>query len=181
MKCLSLWQPWASLLVTGHKCVETRSWPISHRGPLLIHAAKKWNGKLAELCLSPPFRDCLAEFGVPGKRHDWVQADLDAKRAGWGMGFGAILGRVDVVDCVPTHSVAIKGKPEDAPGFFEGWLDGVLARHLVINATEQAFGDYTPGRFAIICTNPVRFEKPIPRRGFQGLFEVPDELLKDVA
>lgn len=42
MKAISLWQPWASAIALGNKCVETRSWSTSHRGPLLIHAAKRW-------------------------------------------------------------------------------------------------------------------------------------------
>jgi hypothetical protein len=39
-KALSLWQPWASLIVLGHKDKETRSWPTSYRGRLWIHATK---------------------------------------------------------------------------------------------------------------------------------------------
>ena len=27
MKVLSIWQPWASLIVHGHKSIETRGWP----------------------------------------------------------------------------------------------------------------------------------------------------------
>jgi len=39
--CLSMWQPWASLLVYGIKIVEGRNWPTSHRGRLWIAAAAK--------------------------------------------------------------------------------------------------------------------------------------------
>jgi hypothetical protein len=42
MKALSLWQPWASLVSLGAKTLETRSWSTGYRGPLLIHAAKRW-------------------------------------------------------------------------------------------------------------------------------------------
>jgi hypothetical protein len=38
---ISLHQPWASLIASGHKCFETRSWPTKYRGPIAIHAAKK--------------------------------------------------------------------------------------------------------------------------------------------
>lgn len=41
MKAISLWQPWASLMVSGLKKIETRSWATNYRGPLLIHAALK--------------------------------------------------------------------------------------------------------------------------------------------
>lgn len=39
MKCLSIRQPWASLIVAGSKDVENRTWPTKYRGPVLIHAA----------------------------------------------------------------------------------------------------------------------------------------------
>ena len=41
MKAISLWQPWASAMASGAKKNETRSWPISHRGDLLICSAKR--------------------------------------------------------------------------------------------------------------------------------------------
>lgn len=40
--CLSLWQPWASAMALGLKRIETRSWERRYRGPILIHAAKRW-------------------------------------------------------------------------------------------------------------------------------------------
>lgn len=45
MSCISLWQPWASLVAGGFKEYETRSWkpPASVIGKLLaIHASKRW-------------------------------------------------------------------------------------------------------------------------------------------
>jgi hypothetical protein len=38
---LSVWQPWAYLLVTGIKDVENRSWATKHRRRLWIHASKR--------------------------------------------------------------------------------------------------------------------------------------------
>ena len=32
MKALTIWQPWASLLVSGQKKYETRSWATAYRG-----------------------------------------------------------------------------------------------------------------------------------------------------
>jgi hypothetical protein len=31
MKCITLWQPWASLILWGEKKIETRSWATQHR------------------------------------------------------------------------------------------------------------------------------------------------------
>lgn len=41
IKALSLWQPWASLIVWGAKEYETRDWPTNYRGKLAIHATKR--------------------------------------------------------------------------------------------------------------------------------------------
>ena len=40
MKSLSVKQPWASLLLTGEKLVECRTWQTSYRGELLICSSK---------------------------------------------------------------------------------------------------------------------------------------------
>ena len=40
-QCLSMHQPWASLVVLGFKRVEGRQWTTDHRGPLWIHAASR--------------------------------------------------------------------------------------------------------------------------------------------
>ena len=41
MKCLSLKQPYADLLVSGKKTIELRTWNTKFRGGFLIHASKK--------------------------------------------------------------------------------------------------------------------------------------------
>jgi len=38
---LSIMQPWAWLIVNGHKNIENRDWPTKFRGPIAIHAGKK--------------------------------------------------------------------------------------------------------------------------------------------
>lgn len=45
MKALSILQPWASLVVLGHKRIETRSRDTKYRGPLLIHASAKYSSR----------------------------------------------------------------------------------------------------------------------------------------
>ncbi|POR52810.1 ASCH domain-containing protein [Paraburkholderia eburnea] len=40
MKALSIRQPWAWLIVNGHKDIENRTWPTRFRGRVLIHAGK---------------------------------------------------------------------------------------------------------------------------------------------
>ncbi|AWV19744.1 hypothetical protein A3862_27255 [Methylobacterium sp. XJLW] len=41
MKALSIMQPWAWLIVNGHKDIENRDWRCHRRGHVLIHAGKK--------------------------------------------------------------------------------------------------------------------------------------------
>jgi len=43
MKALSLKQPWAELVVSGKKTIETRKWNTKFRGEFLIHASKNTN------------------------------------------------------------------------------------------------------------------------------------------
>lgn len=38
MKCLTIKQPWASLIINGYKEYEFRSWKTNYRGKILIHA-----------------------------------------------------------------------------------------------------------------------------------------------
>ena len=40
MKALTISQPYASLIVDGHKPFENRTWECLYRGPLAIHAGK---------------------------------------------------------------------------------------------------------------------------------------------
>lgn len=42
MKALTIHEPWASLIAVGAKRVETRDWPTRYRGPLAIHAGRRW-------------------------------------------------------------------------------------------------------------------------------------------
>src|SRR5262245_2237350 len=63
IKCLSLWQPWATLLIHGKKRYETRSWKTAHTGRILIHAARAMTPDLADLAEQEPFRTALRECG----------------------------------------------------------------------------------------------------------------------
>ena len=41
MKCLSVSQPYADLIIQGKKTIELRSWNTTFRGEFLVHAPKK--------------------------------------------------------------------------------------------------------------------------------------------
>jgi hypothetical protein len=82
MKAISLWQPWASAWMTTLKEFETRSWYTAHRGPLLIHAAKKRDGDVRAALMNEELVQDLNHAGL-----------LNA------LPFGALIGIVDVIGC----------------------------------------------------------------------------------
>jgi hypothetical protein len=84
MKCISLIQPWATLVILGVKGQETRTWGTLYRGELAIHAAKKFPEVARRLCQEEPFRSILRRSGF--------MSGCDLPR-------GAILGTVQLADC----------------------------------------------------------------------------------
>ena len=62
MFALSLLQPWASLVILGHKKIETRNWSTAYRGRLWIHASK---GKAAKEITLKFQRENLLPLNIP--------------------------------------------------------------------------------------------------------------------
>lgn len=85
MKCLSLWNPWATAIAVGTKTIETRSWSTSYRGPLAIHAAQKY----------PPV---AAEFAAVERALGRLPARMPS---------GAILVVCELVDVRPAFHIPI--------------------------------------------------------------------------
>jgi activating signal cointegrator 1 len=97
MKALSLYQPWATLVVAGRKRCETRTWQTSHRGLLAIHAARLFPRQLRELCRREPIQRLLAEAGFNDV------AELPR---------GVLLGTVQVRGCVRTEEMDVDALSE---------------------------------------------------------------------
>lgn len=87
MKALSIRQPWAWLIVQGHKDVENRCWPTTFRGRILVHAG-------AHLT-KPDYQACVLFIAGIGPR-DWRLPAYDVLKAQC----GGIVGEVTIVDCV---------------------------------------------------------------------------------
>ena len=83
MKTLTVRQPWAWAIIHGSKRIENRSRPTKYRGPLLIHAGQT----------RAEFKDSDYSQLMPGLP---PVDDLP---------FGAIIGVVDVIDCLPVEDV----------------------------------------------------------------------------
>jgi len=62
LEAITLWEPWATLVAYGYKQYETRSWQTQHRGPLLIHAARR--PPMAADLSPAPIRQALDEIGI---------------------------------------------------------------------------------------------------------------------
>ncbi|OUN01378.1 MAG: hypothetical protein BAA04_07105 [Firmicutes bacterium ZCTH02-B6] len=111
MRGLTVLQPWATLIAIGAKRIETRSWPTSYRGPVLIHA---------------------------GKSREYLHVAVFAGWAGplWGrfpkpeqLPLGAVVAVADLVDCVQMTEAYIAKVPMDERRFGY-YLPGRYAWHL---------------------------------------------------
>ena len=56
IKGLTLTQPWATLVASGAKKIETRSWNTKHRGWLAIHTARLFPRECRELYDDEPVK-----------------------------------------------------------------------------------------------------------------------------
>ncbi len=130
VKALSVRQPWAELILAGRKRYELRTWRLSFRGQLWIHASS---------CAD---------------RGDISRSGLDSRT----LTRGAVVGSVEVIDCLPLTSEIIRELVESL-GYF---------------------GDWQPGLFAWALRNPRRLPIPVPLPGRLGLFDVPELLAGQV-
>lgn len=62
IKCVTLYQPWATFVALGAKRYETRHWHHDYTGPIAIHAAKTQEQMV--LCYEEPFRSILEDLGI---------------------------------------------------------------------------------------------------------------------
>ncbi|MNV64643.1 ASCH domain protein [compost metagenome] len=123
MKALSIRQPWAWLIVNGHKDVENRTWSTTHRGEFLVHASKGMTAREYEEArrflatdprlqhlveILPPAGE-LERGGIVGSAH-LVETDVQL-RSPWYMGYIGFVLR----DAKPLPFRPLKG----ALGFFD--------------------------------------------------------------
>lgn len=85
MKALSIKQPWASLIAHGIKDIENRTWKTNFRGKIFIHASAKSVGVPIEL---------LNEDQIRALQHGFCEFRYPKS---------AIIGEVDIIDCIINH------------------------------------------------------------------------------
>jgi hypothetical protein len=123
MKCLTIQQPYADLIVHGAKDIENRSWSTRYRGPLAIHA-----GLTVDRDMLRELRRACREQGIP---------------------------------CPPAHTGAIVGIVD------------------LVDIVTESDSEWFTGPYGWVLTNPRVAEKPLPYRGRIGLYDVPDELVRE--
>lgn len=129
LRALSIMQPWAWLIVNGHKHIENRSWPTKVRGLVAIHAGKSIDG---DAC----FDLAVGDHPVTGAEYEFLNIP-DRYQT------GGIVGVAEIVDCVsasesewfvgkfgfvlrnarPVDFIACRGQL----GFFE-WRQGLAVQ-----------------------------------------------------
>lgn len=89
MKAITIKQPWASLIVSGLKDIENRSWKTNFRGRVLIHAG-----------------ETVSKNGWREMNQRQIDVAASTKMMGAifnELPFGAIIGSVEIVGCVQNH------------------------------------------------------------------------------
>lgn len=154
-KALSVKQPWAYLICSGIKDIENRTWklPEKYRGErVLIHASA--DKKLNLLALTgEQYEDACNKF-------DWKETRSVDR---WDR--SAIIGSVEIVDCVINHP-SIWAEPSN-----EVYKD------------PQIYGDnkIDSAVWHWVLANPILFEKPILNvKGKLGFwdYDLPEEYEK---
>lgn len=111
VRCLTMTDPWGTLVALGAKKIDTRSWPTPHRGSLAIHIAKTLPPEAAARCQEPLFRQALEAGGY--------RLSPDARGQNqWGLPLGHIAAVVwldEVTRITPAFGVE---EPERSFGLF---------------------------------------------------------------
>jgi hypothetical protein len=143
MKTLSYKQPWAYLVAVGLKDIENRTWklPEKYKGKrILIHASglkgTKFKINLTDDQMKAAFGS-ISEQAINGK-----------------FDFGAIIGSVEIVDCVINH-----------PSIWAEKTD-------LYDRNKAGLGPI----YNWVLANPILFPEPIPAKGKLSFWDYPNIL-----
>lgn len=103
IKVLSIQHPWAWFIVNGYKDIENRSWYTNYRGPVLIHAGKKFDEDGWEY-----IKKCFKDLATKEQKERFYGAGSITPRQIMET-LGGIVGYAEITDCV---------KQSKSPWFF---------------------------------------------------------------
>jgi len=127
MKVLTIKEPWATLIIEGYKEYEFRSWKTNYRGKLLIHAGMILNKNMLNRC---------SEYNLICNN-------------------GAIIGEVDIVDCI--------------------LVDCEFSKKLHEENSNVYTSDYV-GLYAWKIENVKKYDEPIYVKGKLGLWNYDNDV-----
>lgn len=157
-KCITVKQPWASLIVHGIKDIENRTWKTNFRGRVLIHAGRlSKNGEYGSTVFyangsKVPAKD-FKMFSVLNDQQQKSTLESNFASSLYGeIPTGAIIGSVEIVDCVINHLSIWAEKTIDGNKPIYNW----------------------------VLANPILFDKLIPAKGKLSFwdFEIPETFQK---
>lgn len=158
MKCLSIWQPWASLLFSHgdwRKVYETRPLVAFGKTSTTLRPSVRLEpGEVIAIQAAVSRKGFSIVDNMPNRRdHDAIILSLQ-KQFGvfsWDqLPLGKVIGLVKIGSTMPTHEL----KP-------------------FVDENEIAFGDWSIGRVAIQTKNPLKIP-PFEVKGQQGIFYIDD-------
>jgi len=170
MKALSEKQPWATLIALGIKPIENRTWklPEKYKGQrVLIHASAtpckglKFDSHIADVLTDEQYSAVI-------RAHQKELAYMDSYQ------YGAIIGSVEIVDCVINHESIWAEKSFECthPQKCGSWnneqcrLSEICIHHCNFDKLIYNWE----------LANPILFDKPIPAKGKLGFWESDVEL-----
>jgi len=139
MKTITIKQPYAYLICSGLKDIENRTWPTKFRGRVLIHASAK------PVKLNPLY--------VQWRKLSYGQRMLVESNL---LPNSAIIGSVEIVDCVINHSSIWAEKSYQH-----------FAEEQKKPISEQIIYNW-------VLANPILFDNPIPAKGKLSFWDFPD-------
>jgi len=109
---LTVTQPWAAAIASGHKTVENRTWPTRHRGALAIHAGRGF--------------DYAAVGRDPNAPRVWAAIRTVQRAAPGALDRGAIIAMATLADCHPANDCCTPWA-EQHPGIWHWALTDIHA------------------------------------------------------
>ena len=146
MKALSIKNPWGQLIAAGIKDIENRTWRTKYRGRIYIHVS----GKVVK---DTNYNDAQMIAALPAMTFDFNSTKYPDVPAYFRT--SAIIGEVDIVDCVLRHP-------------------SVWAEH-VATVMRKIEGEMTPVNVPVwnwVLANPMLYDQPIENvKGALSLWE----------